>query len=211
MKQAARFLVKPGQFFNQLQWSRHHGYILFAFLLIAAIEAQVGREHTLYQVYANYLSQAVGIGFDLALWIIVAGKIAMLAIGSFILGNVIWFVGNHFGTKNSRRVLVRRLSIVFTVAMGAYTASHLEALYPWMGTLSFFLAFWSLLLGYFAIREQFALTHIETALVGFLTILLVVFSWNWSNDFFETAAKKALKEIAFQPKQTTTHSIKPKY
>lgn len=209
MKQGMRLFVQPGTFFNQLQWSKHHWYILFAFLFISAIEAHVGKQHSLYQVYANFLAQNLGLGFDIALWTVVASKLVLMLIGAFVTASLIWFVGNLIGAKNSRRVLFRRLAIVFTVGITAYTTKHLEPLFPWMGTASFFLYFWALLLGYFALREQFVLTHLETAFVAAFSILLVISSWHYSNHLFERAARHTLQEIAFKPAKV--QSVRPKY
>ena len=211
MKQGMRILVSPGAFFNQLQWSRHHWFNLLAFLFVSAVEAHVGRQHALYQVYATFLSQNIGLNFDIALWLVVASKLFFMLAGSLIAATSIWFVGNMVGEKNSRRVLFRRLSVVFTVLLTAYTAHHLENLYEWMGTLSIFLYFWSALLGYFAIREQFLLTHIETAFVGGFAVLLVLSSWHLSNRFFETTAKKTLQEIVFKTTKVTPSHLSTRY
>jgi len=162
-------------------------------------------------VYATFLSQNVGLSFDVSLWLVVTCKLFFMLIASFLAATSIWFVGNMVGEKNSQRVLFRRLSIVFTVALTAYTAHHLENAYEWMGTASFFLYFWSALLGYFAIREQFLLTHLETAFVGGFAILLVLSSWHLSNHFFESTAKKTLQEIAYKPTKAPAHKVTPRY
>lgn len=211
LKQGLRFLLHPGQFFNQLQWSRHHWYILFAFFIISGIEAQVGKQHSLYQVYANLIGTQTGIGMDLALWLVVAAKIFLLLGGSFLLVSVVWMVGNFIGQRNSRRVLARRLAVVFTVALAAYTAHHLEHYIDWMQTASFFLYFWAFLLGYFALREQFALTHMETAFMGVFTVFLVATSWHYSNRFFEKTAERAIHEIAAKPMVRSGAKVAPRY
>lgn len=210
MKQGFRFIFQPSAFFNQLQWSRHHWYILFAFFLISGIEAQVGKQQSLYQLYATLLSNQVGLGVDLSLWLVVAAKIMLLLCGSFLIVSLLWLVGNFIGQRNSRRVLARRLAVVFTVALAAYTAHHLEYLYDWMGTASFFLYFWALLLGYFAIREQFLMTHLESTCMTVFAILLVVSSWHATNRFFQDAAQKARLEIAAKPAGTVS-KIAPRY
>lgn len=210
MKQTLRFLFHPSAFFNQLQWSRHHWYIIFAFFVISGIEAQVGKQHSLYQIYATLIGNRTGLGIDFALWLVVAAKIALLLTGSFLVVSAVWIVGNFIGEKNSRRVLARRLAIVFTVALAAYTAHHLEHLFDWMQTASFFLYFWALLLGYFALREQFVLSHLQTAFMGAFAIFLVVTSWQASNQFFEKAAEKAIHEIAAKPVAKGTR-VAPRY
>ena len=186
---------------NQLQWSRHHWFILLAFLMITGIEAHVGKQQGLYSAYAQILSTQLGLSWDLGLWIVVCAKLALVLFGAMVVASAVWFVGNFLGVNSSQRVLFRRLSVVFTLAMAAYTATHLISLYPWMETASLFLNMWAVLLGYFAIREQFELNHLETAFVGVFTALMVLCSWHYSNRVFEKSAQQYLTQLAHRSAQ----------
>jgi hypothetical protein len=115
---------------------------------------------------------------------------------SYLSAFFIWIIGSLIGERNSQRVLFRRLAIVFTVLLSAYTAQHLKPLYPWMETVSFFLYTWGLLLGYFAIREQFNLSHFETSVVGVFAIILVIASWMGTNRLMIEAANRYQSELA---------------
>lgn len=203
MKQGARIFFKPQQFFNQLQWSTHHWLILLTFLVVTGVESHLGSQSALYRWWAQALTQQTGLSFDITLWLVVSAKLAVILFASYLSATLIWLVGSLIGEKNSQRVLFRRLAIVFTVILSAYTAQHLKQFYPWMETVSFFLYTWGLLLGYFAIREQFALTHFETSVVGVFAIVLVVFSWIGTNRLMVTAAQRFNQEIA----KTATHTV----
>jgi hypothetical protein len=202
VKQGARIFFKPQQFFNQLQWSTHHWLILLTFLVVTGVESHLGSQSALYRWWAQALSQQTGLSFDITLWLVVSAKLAVILTASYLSATLIWLVGSLIGEKNSQRVLFRRLAIVFTVVLSAYTAQHLKQFYPWMETVSFFLYTWGLLLGYFAIREQFDLTHFETSVVGVFAIVLVVFSWIGTNRLMVTAAQRYNQEIA----KTASHA-----
>ena len=159
MKQGARLFLKPQEFFNQLQWSTHHWLILLTFLVVSGVEAHLGTQSALYRWLAQSLTTQTGISLELTLWLVVSAKLAVILTASYFSAYFIWIIGSIIGEKNSQRVLFRRLAVVFTVTLAAYTSQYLRPLYPWMETLSFFLYTWGLLLGYFAIREQFALSH----------------------------------------------------
>ena len=196
MKQGARIFLKPQEFFNQLQWSTHHWLILLLFLVVTGVEAHLGAQHTLYRWFAENLTSRTGLSFDITLWLVVSAKLFLILMGSYLTANFVWFFGNLLGQKNSKRVLFRRLAVVFTVILAAYTANHLESFYPWMGTLSFFLYVWGVLLGYFAIREQFDLTHIETTVVGAFAALLVLSTWHLTNQLISRTAHQYQAELA---------------
>jgi len=196
VRQSARLFLKPQQFFNQLQWSTHHWLILLAFLVITGVEAHLGNQRALYHWMAQNLTQQTGVSFDITLWFIVSAKLLVIFLASYLSATLIWLIGSVIGERNSHRVLFRRLAVVFTVILSAYTAQHLIHLYPWMETLSYFLYVWGLLLGYFAIREQFNLTHFETSVVGVFAIILVVSSWMGTNRLMVEAAQKYNQEIA---------------
>ena len=199
MKQGIRFFVRPGTFINQLQWSTHHWVILTSFLIISAIETHVGRSHAYYQVFADYLSLRAGIGWDFSLWIVTFLKLSFMLVGTFVLASCIWFVGNLFGRRTSKRVLFRRLAIVVTVLLGAYTAQHFVEPFPILAIASPALYLWALVLAYFALREQFALNHVETLVMGLFALLLVSSSWHFVNHVMESAARGALVELAKKP------------
>ena len=196
MKQGARLFFKPQQFFNQLQWSTHHWLILLSFFVITGVESHLGSQSALYRWFANSLTEQTGISTEITLWFVVSFKLAVIGLASYITAFLIWIIGSLIGEKSSQRVLFRRLAVVFTVVLSAYTAQHLKNLYPWMETLSFFLYTWGLLLGYFAIREQFNLSHFETSVVGVFAIVLVVFSWLGTNRVMVETANKYQVELA---------------
>lgn len=200
MRQSVRMFVRPKEFVNQLQWSTHHWMILFTFLIVTAVEAHVGRQHALYELYSSVITQTTGIPFEIAMWLVVAAKLGVLLVGSYLIGQMVWTVGSFFGSKNSKRVLFRRLAVVFTMIMAGYTASHLESSFEWMGTASFFLYFWGVLLGYFAIREQFSLSHTETTVMALFTGLLVVSTWHFSHIYMEQFARQHMTEMAAKTK-----------
>jgi len=200
--------VRPKEFVNQLQWSTHHWMILFTFLVVTAVEAHVGRQHALYELYSSVITEYAGIPFEVSLWLVVAMKIGVLLVGSYLIAQLVWTVGSFFGSKNSKRVLFRRLAVVFTMVMAGYTANHLESAFSWMGTASFFLYFWGVLLGYFAIREQFSLSHVETTVVGLFTALLVLSTWHFSHLYMEQFARHHMSEMAQKNKSSTiSHPI----
>jgi hypothetical protein len=210
VRQGMRIFVKPGAFFNQLQWSRHHWLILFSFLLIAAIETHVGSQHALLDAYSQFLSTRFGIPFDIALWLAVCAKLVFMLTGALVVGHIIWFVGSFFGERNSKRVLFRRLAVVFTVTLAAFTASHLSSSFLWMATASQFLYLWSALLGFIAIREQFDLGFAETLVVGTLAALLVMGSWIFSNEQLEKMARNHMNGATSVAKSTAkTMKVKP--
>ncbi len=208
MKQGIRFFVRPKEFVNQLQWSTHHWMILFTFLVVTAVEAHVGRQHSLYEIYSRVISQTTGFNYDLILWVVVAAKLLFMLVGSYLVAQLIWTVGSFFGSKNSKRVLFRRLAVVFTMILAGYTANHLQDAFLWMGTASFFLYFWGILLGYFAIREQFSLTHVETAVVGLFAVLLVVSTWHFAHSYMEDFAKQHMTELS---QKSRVHSVKKQF
>ncbi len=203
MKQGMRFLVRPGTFFNQLQWSTHHWIILLSFLVIAAIETHVGRQQAFYQVFADLVVERTGMSWDFSMWLVTVAKLTVMLCGAFSVASAVWFVGNLFGRRTSKRVLFRRLAVVFTVLLAAYTAQHLVDPIPFFVMAAPVLYAWALILAYFAIREQFALNHVETLVMGLFALLLVSSSWHVSNHVMETAARQALVELA---KKTSTHN-----
>lgn len=195
MKQGLRLLFKPGTFFGQLQWSTHHWFILFAFLAIASVETQLGKFTDVYQTYALLLQNQFSLTFDQALWVITFSKLGLMLLGTYVLVTFIWIVGNLLGAKKSKRVLFRRLAVVFAVFLAGYTAQHMTEYSPHFLLAAVLLYSWGLFLGYFAIREQFELTVLETTIVSLFAVLLVSSSWHYSTHIAEAVAKNQVSAL----------------
>ena len=198
MRQGVRFFVKPNTFVNQLQWSSHHTWLMLAFLIVAGVEAHIGRNHLLIENFADALSFRLGIGRELALWLMVSTKLICTVIAAFLITVLVWFAGSFIGRSSSQRVLFRRLSIVFTLILTAHTAQHLTHLLPWMETASLFVFFWAGLLGFFSLREQFRIGYLETTFLSGFTALLVVSAWTYSNRYLERNAQTISQQIAYK-------------
>ncbi len=196
MKQGLRILYKPTTFFNQLQWSTHHWMLLAAFLGIAIVETQTGRQHALWLWSASVFEARLGVSLNVALWIVTFLKLTILLAGSFAIANTVWFLGSLFGRRTSRRVLFRRLSVVFTVLLAGYTASHFTGQVPYAMYVSYALSVWAVLLGYFAIREQFGLTHMETSVLGLFALFMALSSWHFTNHAWEKMVKQERDALA---------------
>ncbi len=181
MKQFLRLVTSPGLFFNQLQWSSHHWFVIIAFLGLALIETHVGRAQNEFFQLAMWIHKSWSLNFNHALWVVLAMRLCFIALGAYAVTTSVWLVGNVFGQKTSRRVLARRLAVVFSVALAAYTAQYFVDSHPMFGVASLFLYVWSLLLGYFAIRENFSLTHLESVVVGLFAILMVTTTWHYAH------------------------------
>ncbi len=181
MKLFFQLFSQPGKFFNQMQWSSRHWFIIVSFLTLALVETHVGRgQNEFYQV-ALWISHQWSVSFNVALWIVLAGRMALIIGGAYVVTTAVWVVGNIFGHRTSRRVLARRLAVVFTVGLAAYTMQYFVDAHPMFGVASLFLYVWSLILGYFAIRENFGLTHLESVVVGLFAVLLITSSWHYSH------------------------------
>jgi hypothetical protein len=163
--------------------------ILIAFLVIAAIETHVGKQHQLYQGLANFFQARFGLDVGVSLWLITFGKLALMLIGTYTVSNMIWIFGNLIGRKGSRRVLFRRLAIVFTVLLGGLTASYLAPQFAAFTFLSMALYAWGIALGYFALRAHFELSNIETVVVGLFAALAITTSWHFSHHVIEAVVK----------------------
>lgn len=198
MKQGLRIFVRPGTFFNQLQWSSQHWILLTTFLGVATVETLFGKHKPLYYEFAASLGHTLGLGFTQALWLILFGKLCGLLFGAYLIISFIWFVGNLLGERNSKRVLFRRLAVVFTVFLLAYTAQHLSITWPLLSFASLCLYLWGLVLGYYAIREQFGLNTVETVVVAAFALLLVTSSLHFSSHLVEQLAQT--DEVAVNPK-----------
>jgi hypothetical protein len=199
VRQGVRFFVRPNAFVNQLQWSSHHTWLLLAFLIIAGVEAHVGRNHALIAHFADALSFRLGVGQEIGMWLMISAKLAVTLLAAFLITMAVWLVGSFIGHASSQRVLFRRLSVVFTLVLTAYTASHLTHVYPWMETASLFIYFWAALLGFFSLREQFRIGYLETLFVGGFTVLAIISTWHFSNRYMEKNATVISQQIAYQP------------
>jgi hypothetical protein len=192
MRQLFRFFLSPATFVNQLQWSRNHTFILFAFLGVAFLESQVGVGRSLNLQLSWLLSNSTGIARDHALIAVIAGRVAFLFFGALSLGETLWWVGAKFGRQTSRRVLNRRLAVVLTVMLGSYTLYAIpEALAQYGAAI---LLAWGLLLTYFTLREQFALTHFSAAVAGLVAVVFVMASWKVSDSIVKETASYAVAD-----------------
>jgi len=199
VRQGVRFFVKPNAFVNQLQWSSHHTWLLLAFLIIAGVEAHVGRNHQLISQFAEALASRLGVNHEIGMWLVISAKLICTLAAATLISFLVWIVGSFIGESSSQRVLFRRLSVVFTLVLAAYTSSHLTHVYPWMETAALFGYFWAALLGFFTLREQFRIGYLETFFVGGLTVLLVLSTWHFSNRYIEKNAHTISQEIAYHP------------
>jgi hypothetical protein len=204
VRQGLRLLVKPGTFFNQLQWSSHHWIILFLFLAVAAAETHIGKSQAIFQIFSDSLAAKSGLSIEMATWLVIAMKLSATLLASFILATVTWFLGSLFGRRTSKRVLFRRLSVVFTVFLAAYTLQQLALKQSHIDYIIAGFYVWGVVLGYFAIREQFALTHIETMVIGLFALMMLVTSFHFANHVLEKAARQELMSLAKMPKAHRT-------
>lgn len=205
MKQFFRLLLQPSTFFSQLQWSSQHWFILAAFLGLALVETQVGRgQNEFYQV-ALFIQKSWNVSANVALWVVLAGRLAFITFGAFLVTTAVWLVGGFFGEKTSRRVLARRLAVVFMVALAAYTTQYFVDMHPLFGVASLLLYVWSLILGYFAIRENFGLSHLESMVVGMFAVLMVTTSWYYGHQIVSHKANA----IAAESSKASNHAAAP--
>jgi len=169
------------------------------FLGIATLEAQVGKQNLLYHSYATYLQHQWGVGLNIALWLIVAAKLAFVLAGAFAISSVVYLVGSIVGKPNSRRVLYRRLAVVFTVLLAGYTVAHFSTTHEVALYVSYALYAWGMLLGYIALRAQFELSHLETSIVAVFALLMVGATWQFSNVFFDDSVRSQMQSLTKRP------------
>jgi hypothetical protein len=190
MNQIIRFFVSPKVFFNQLQYSTRHYLILFVFLVLAGIETFSGQNSQLYLVLSNLLQRKYHLSLEQALWTITFTKLLAMISGAYVISMGLWFLGKILGISSSQRVLARRLSVVFTVFISAYTLNNF---FGQMHSISYIVTgiyIWGMILTYYAVREQFHLNHIETTLACVITLLLTVSVWHFSGHAFKQIAQK---------------------
>ena len=178
-----RILTKPATFMNQLQWSRNHLWILLGFSAIAILESLMGSQTEAFQHYALALEADLGLSRSWSVAAVITGRVLAMLGGMFVLSSVIWMLGNAFGRHTSKRVLFRRMSIVFTVMLGGYLCSHLSVEHQILSTVAFVAYVWAGVLAYFSIKEQFELNVMEAAIVGAVALFLVTTTWHYSHHF----------------------------
>lgn len=211
MKQGVRLFTRPKTFFNQLQWSSNHWLILVSFVLLTVIESTIGKQQALYAGLAHTLQQQWQIEPALALWAVLAGKILILVGAAFAISLALWFLGTLFGRSNSRRVLNRRLAVVFTVLLAGYTLQHLAARYPMMELASLALFAWGSILAMLAIRAQFSLGIIQSALFVVVGAFLVTTAWNESNSILQEVAGRQVSSSHLSKVAPVRHTMRARY
>ena len=194
MKQGLRFFVNPKMFFNQLQWSRHHFAILVAFLCVAVVETQSAVELHAYDAPIQALTELLHGAEDAALFLFMTARVLLLAGAAYLLAELLWFAGGLLGKSKSKRVLFRRLGIVYTVLLASHTAHYLMYVHPFFGLVSVVLLLWTLALGYWALREHFSLNHMEAVVLGVFALLAVAQSYQFSSRVSQNLL--ALRSIA---------------
>ncbi len=195
MKQGFRLLVKPGAFFNQLQWSSHHWLILIGFFIASAVETQLGSAGSLYQWYANFLTYRFGLSLGAALWVVTFARLSFLLAAAWLVTGAIWTFGTLVGEHTSRRVLFRRLAVVFTILLAAYTAQHLSIQYEFAALTSLVLYAWGIALGYFAISEQFRVGRMATLAIFLFGGIIVMQGWKFSASVLRVQAVETQSAI----------------
>jgi hypothetical protein len=189
---------------NQLQWSSHHWLILAAFLGLATLETTLGSSRGFYWEVVQALQLNFGLSENFAYGTLIAGKLALMIGGAYALSVIVWFAGSLFGKQTSRRVLFRRLAIVFTFLLTGYLLQTAFAEYAGVFVAGYAFYLWGLVLGYFSIREHFVLNTVESAAVGLFALLLVTSTWHYSTHFFDGFVKHTWSEMAKRPAQGST-------
>lgn len=192
MRQSYRLVTQPGTFFNQLQWSRNHWLIVATFLGLAVVETHVGSRQTSHRMMAELLASNLDISFGFAIGLLTATRLALLLVAAFFGAWAIWLVGGLFGQQSSRRVFFRRLAIVATVILAGYTLRHFTDWHVWADFTGWAITVWGVVLGYFAIREQFGLGRVEAMVMGAFALLAGMSSWQLTQDVVEQAVRTQL-------------------
>jgi hypothetical protein len=205
VKQGVRFFLKPQSFVNQLQWSSHHSFILTAFCTTALIETQVGRNHALYTGLASLLASQYGLGMTLAIWLVTFLKLTVTLLGALAFVEMIGLLGGMFGRQTSRRVLSRRLAVVFSLILVANTLYQFAPVSPWAGIAAAVIFLWSVVLGYFSLRTHFGLTLGEAASVGVFSLFVMVCAWHLSLISLQRVARYH-SAAPFAKRSAVTHS-----
>jgi len=190
MKQTSRFFLAPTTFINQLQWSRHHWFLILAFGIALMAETYFGRYGEWFAHYGNIFQYEFGIGESGAIALLTALKLTFMIAGLYLLTTILWFVGNFIGsTETSKRVLFRRLAVVATVFTLGYTAGHLVTEIPEMAYAALGMYIWGGYIAFIAYQEQFNLSLVEAALFCVLSIVMVKATWVYSQQQITQVAK----------------------
>ncbi len=192
LKQFIRFFFSPTTFINQLQWSRNHAAILLTFLLVAVLESQVGVGKSLNLQLAWLLNDWTGLEQGQALFAVTFARVAFLFVGMLSLSETLWWIGEKLGRHTSKRVLYRRLAVVLTLMLGAYTLFSMTS--AWAQAFGFATFGWGLVLTYSTLREQFMVGRVTAALLGVVAAATIVASWRVSDRVVETAASFAIAD-----------------
>jgi branched-subunit amino acid transport protein AzlD len=198
LKQVFRFFFNPAAFVNQLQWSKNHGLILLSFLAVAFVESQVGAGRVVNHQLSLLVCQLTGLARDHSFFLVVAARIALLFFGALSLAETIWRIGVTLGQNTSRRVLDRRIAVVLTVMLGAYTLNSMQFENAQFAALALFA--WGSMLCCFTLREQFSLSVFQAAVLGATAVFLVAVSWKVSDSVVQESASFALSQSATKSK-----------
>lgn len=196
MRNLFKFFLSPKTFFNQLQWSSRHYLILATFLGLAAVETYVGKHEQLYALFATLLQKRFHLSLNQALWAITFTKLLAMVSGAFIVSTILWTVAKFLGIHSSRRVLARRLAIVFTVLLGGYTLHHFANGSELIHYTVVGLYVWGSVLGYYALKEQFRLNYVEAVLASVATFLLVVGLWHFTTVTTMQVARSEVRKAS---------------
>jgi len=192
LKQVIRFFIRPATFINQLQWSRHHGMILLAFLGIALLESQIGVGRALNLQLSWLLAEGSGLDRDQALFLVMLGRMAFLLAAVFCASEAIWWLVARFGFQTSKRVLYRRLAVVSTMVLASYAMfASIEPGAQLMGALFFG---WGLILSYLTFREQYQFSQVTSLVLGILAVGAVEFTWQYSDQFVQNTASSQIAQ-----------------
>jgi hypothetical protein len=190
LKQIIRLITNPAAFINQLQWSRNHAWILLTFLGLAIVESQIGTTKALNAQLSWLLANHTHMARDQAMFLVMVGRIAALFLGALLLTEVFWKIGARLGRASSKRVLQRRLSIVYTFLLGSYILATIlnSDQQIWAG-----LVFgWGLLLAYVTFREHFNLDRFAAIVLGLVAVAAIVVSWQQADRFVQKTTSQAM-------------------
>lgn len=204
MKQTVRLFVKPGTFFGQLQWSTHHWLILVGFFIASAVETQLGSAQSLYRWYASFLNIRFGMELGTALWVITFLRLSFLLVAAWLATQAIWIFGTLLGEHTSRRVLFRRMAVVFTILLSGYTAQHLSGQFEFAAVTAIILYVWGVSLGYFALSEQFRMGRLQTLATLLFAGLVISQGWRYSDVLLRAEAVKNHSELTERSSSQST-------
>jgi hypothetical protein len=195
LKQIIRLATNPAAFMNQLQWSRNHAWILLTFLGLAIVESQMGATKALNAQLSWLLANEAHIARDQALVLVMVARIAALFVGAQLLTQIFWLIGARLGRASSKRVLTRRMSIVYTFLLGSYIlATTLNNDQQVWAALVFG---WGLILAYVTFREHFNLDRYAAIVLGLVAVGSIVVSFQQADRYAQKSASQAIaKQVA---------------